>query len=70
MIIVISAVVVAAVAAVVVADNNRNFLYSDEKILLLFFTRVARLFMVQHTKTGENIPYNHQIYQMATKYAR
>jgi hypothetical protein len=33
-------------------------------------SRVARFFMVQHTKTGENIPNNHKIYQMAIKYAK
>jgi hypothetical protein len=27
--------------------------------------RVARFFLVQHTKTGENIPNDHKIYQMA-----
>jgi hypothetical protein len=30
--------------------------------------RVARLFFIQHTKTGENIPNNHKISKMATKY--
>jgi hypothetical protein len=30
-------------------------------------TRVARFFLVKHTKTGENIPDDHKIYQMAIK---
>jgi hypothetical protein len=30
-------------------------------------TRVARFFLVQHTKTGENIPNYHKVYQMAVK---
>jgi hypothetical protein len=32
--------------------------------------RVARFFLVQHTKTGKYIPNRHKIYQMATKYAK
>jgi hypothetical protein len=35
-----------------------------------YYLRVARFFLVQHTKTGENIPNNHKIYQMARKYTR
>jgi hypothetical protein len=31
-------------------------------------TRVARFFLVQHTKTGENIPNDHKIYQIDIKY--
>jgi hypothetical protein len=31
--------------------------------------RVARFFLLQHTKTGENIPNYHKIYQTAIKYA-
>jgi hypothetical protein len=30
--------------------------------------RVARFFLVQNTKTGENIPNYHKLYQMAIKY--
>jgi hypothetical protein len=30
-------------------------------------SRVARFFLVQHTKTGKNIPNNHKIYRMATE---
>jgi hypothetical protein len=33
-------------------------------------TRVARFFLVQYTKTGKNIPNNHKISQMATKYTK
>jgi hypothetical protein len=33
-------------------------------------SRVARFFLVQHTKTGKNIPNNHKIYQLATKYTK
>jgi hypothetical protein len=33
-------------------------------------TRVARFFLVQHIKTGENIPDNHKIYQKALKYTK
>jgi hypothetical protein len=29
--------------------------------------RVARIFLMQHTKTGKNIPNDHKIYQMALK---
>jgi hypothetical protein len=29
--------------------------------------RVARFFLVQHTKTGENIPNVHKVYHLATK---
>jgi hypothetical protein len=32
--------------------------------------RVASFFLVQHTKSGENIPNNHKIYQMTTKYTK
>jgi hypothetical protein len=31
---------------------------------------VARFLLVQYTKTGENIPNNHKIYQKATKYTK
>jgi hypothetical protein len=31
-------------------------------------SRVARFFLVQNTKTGENIPNYHKIYQIATQY--
>jgi hypothetical protein len=30
--------------------------------------RVARFFLVQYTKMGENIPNDHKIYQMAITY--
>jgi hypothetical protein len=30
-------------------------------------TKVARFFSLQHTKTGENIPNEHKIYQKALK---
>jgi hypothetical protein len=33
-------------------------------------SRVARFFLVQHTKTGKNVPNNHKIYQMATKHTK
>jgi hypothetical protein len=32
--------------------------------------RIARFFLVQRTKTGENIPNNHKIYHMTTKYTK
>jgi hypothetical protein len=32
--------------------------------------RVARLFLVQHTKTGEKYQNGHKIYQMAIKYTK
>jgi hypothetical protein len=31
-------------------------------------SRVARFFLVHNTKTGENIPIDDKIYQMAIKY--
>jgi hypothetical protein len=31
-------------------------------------TRVARFFLVQNTKTGENIPNLHELYQISIKY--
>jgi hypothetical protein len=33
-------------------------------------TRVARLFLVKRTKTGKNIPNDHKIYQIATKFSK
>jgi hypothetical protein len=30
----------------------------------------ARFFLVQHTKTGKNLPNNHNLYQIAAKYAQ
>jgi hypothetical protein len=33
-------------------------------------TRVARSFLVQHTKTGRNIPNDHKAYQIVTKYTK
>jgi hypothetical protein len=33
-------------------------------------TRVARFILMQHTKTGKNIPNDHILYKMAVKYAR
>jgi hypothetical protein len=32
--------------------------------------RVARFFLVQHTKTVKTIPNNNKLYQMATKYTK
>jgi hypothetical protein len=32
------------------------------------WTRTARFFLAQHTKTGKNIPNYHKLYQMAIKY--
>jgi hypothetical protein len=32
--------------------------------------RVARFFLVQKTKTGENLPEDHKIYQMAKNYTK
>jgi hypothetical protein len=32
--------------------------------------RVARFFMVQQTKSGKNIPNNHKIFDMYTKYTK
>jgi hypothetical protein len=40
--------------------NGRNFSWS----------RVARFFLVHHTKTGKNVPNEHTIYQMAIKYRK
>jgi hypothetical protein len=37
----------------------------DQQMIL---GRVARLFLVQHSKIGKNIPNNHKIDQMAIKY--
>jgi hypothetical protein len=34
----------------------------------LLIRRVAIFFLVQNTKTGENIPNDHKIYQMALKF--
>jgi hypothetical protein len=31
-------------------------------------SKVARFFLVQNTKTGENIPNYHELYQMSIKY--
>jgi hypothetical protein len=36
---------------------------------VMLATRVARFFVVQHTKTGKNLPNDHKIYKMAIKYA-
>jgi hypothetical protein len=33
-------------------------------------SRVARFFLVQHTKTGKNVPNYHKIYQMSIKYTK
>jgi hypothetical protein len=33
-------------------------------------TRVARFFLVQYTKKGENVPNDHNIYQMTTIYTK
>jgi hypothetical protein len=33
-------------------------------------SRVARFFLVQYTKTGENIPNDYKIYQMAIRYSQ
>jgi hypothetical protein len=44
---------------------------SAKKTAALFFllrSSVARFFSVQHTKTGNNIPNDNKMYQMATKY--
>jgi hypothetical protein len=32
--------------------------------------RVARFFLVQHTKMGENIPKNHNKYEIASKFTK
>jgi hypothetical protein len=32
--------------------------------------RVARFFLIKHSKNGKNIPNNHEISQMATKYTK
>jgi hypothetical protein len=32
--------------------------------------RVARFFLIKHTKTGKNIPNGHKIYPRAIKYAK
>jgi hypothetical protein len=32
--------------------------------------RVTRFFLVQHTKTGKNIPNNHKLFQIDTKYTK
>jgi hypothetical protein len=32
------------------------------------WTRVARFYLVQHTKTGKNIPNHHKIYHVPEKY--
>jgi hypothetical protein len=32
--------------------------------------RVARFFLIQHTKAGQNIPNGHKIWQMAVKYTK
>jgi hypothetical protein len=32
------------------------------------YTRVARFFLVQNTKTGKNIPNYHELYQISIKY--
>jgi hypothetical protein len=45
------------------SDSNSGFV--DGSV-----SRVARFFFVQHTKTGKNIPNNHKIYQIATKYTK
>jgi hypothetical protein len=32
--------------------------------------RVARFFLAQHTKTGNHVPNDHKMYQMAIKYSK
>jgi hypothetical protein len=39
-----------------------------EPLQQTFVTRAARFFLVQYTKTGENIPNDNKIYQMDKKY--
>jgi hypothetical protein len=40
-----------------------------QKLIWSPWSRVARFFLVQHTKkTGKNIPKDHKLYQMAIKY--
>jgi hypothetical protein len=34
------------------------------------YTRVARLSLVHDTKTGKNVPKEHKMYQMVTKYLK
>jgi hypothetical protein len=48
-------------------EKDDNICIDDEIVLE---TRVARFFMLQHTKTGKNVPNNQKIYQMAIKYAK
>jgi hypothetical protein len=43
---------------------------SGECVPVLDVHRVARFFLLQHTKKGENLPNNHKIYQIATKYTK
>jgi hypothetical protein len=46
-----------------------NELDACEKIFR-YLSRVARFFLVQHTKMGENIINDLKIYRMATKYTK
>jgi hypothetical protein len=57
-----------------VADERR---FPAEKIdlfqdndWLAFQSRVARVFLVQHPKTGKNIPIDHKLYKITIKYTK
>jgi hypothetical protein len=47
--------------------QTRKKWFRQISIPMLHMCRVARFFLVQHTKTGKNMPINHKIYQVATK---
>jgi hypothetical protein len=56
---------------IILTENGLGYILGDftpSHPVTLVRARVARFFLVQLTKTGENIPNDHKIYQMAVKH--
>jgi hypothetical protein len=51
-----------------ISARKKSSKWFSEKIITM--TRVARFFLIQHTKMGKNVPELGKIYQTAIKYAK
>jgi hypothetical protein len=51
---------------IILTEKSKRMIFFLE-FRALIMSRAARFFLVQHTKTGENAPNKHKIYQVAEK---